>query len=593
MKRICTFLLLALAITHLPAQNTENLPRYLTNAERALLDQYSPPASRGIEFPPPFENIRTMAEWEEIQALTITWRSYPSILKQIVRASQDQTRVIIFSENPGQTESYLLGSSAGGPLDNLDNIEIVNAQSNSVWIRDYGANTVYGNRVDTLFLVDWIYNRPRPDDDVIPDALAAYLELNLFSTSGAPNDIVNTGGNFMSNGQGQAFASELVLEENEPGATYSIEPKSEEEIDEVMAEFMGLNSYIKMTQLPYDIINHIDMHMKFLDEETLLVGEYPEGVADGPQINANIDYVINTFNSYFDTPFKVVRMPMPDSPGGSWPDDNPPASYRTYTNGIFVNKTYIYPSYREEYDTTAARIYQELLPGYNLVPIDCDNSGGNIIAAAGAIHCITHSVGVSDPLLIVHQPLADTEDEVNPYLVSAEIEHRSGIAGANLYWRLEGETAYNSVAMNFDAGNTWLGNIPAQDAGSTIQYYVEGLANNGKVQNRPIVAPEGFWHFEVLGAVLGLDQLESVQLKPVYPNPASNLLSIPVHSTWNSKLTISIFDATGRKIEDVFSGDLYGERRFSLFVDNYAPGTYLVVAKGKFGKKVSKLQVIH
>jgi hypothetical protein len=51
-----------------------------------------------------------------------------------------------------------------------------------------------------------------------------------------------------------------------------------------------------MPELPYDNISHIDMHMKLLDEETLLVSRYPDGVADGPQINQNINYVLNNFN---------------------------------------------------------------------------------------------------------------------------------------------------------------------------------------------------------------------------------------------------------------------------------------------------------
>jgi agmatine deiminase len=41
------------------------------------------------------------------------------------------------------------------------------------------------------------------------------------------------------------------------------------------------------------------------------------------------------------------------------------ASYRTYTNAVFVNNTIIFPTYREEYDTTAYRIWGEICPGYN------------------------------------------------------------------------------------------------------------------------------------------------------------------------------------------------------------------------------------
>ena len=52
---------------------------------------------------------------------------------------------------------------------------------------------------------------------------------------------------------------------------------------------MGISTYIKMETLPYDQIHHIDMHMKLLDEETILVGEYPEGKLMVPQIEANIE----------------------------------------------------------------------------------------------------------------------------------------------------------------------------------------------------------------------------------------------------------------------------------------------------------------
>ena len=73
-------------------------------------------------------------------------------------------------------------------------------------------------------------------------------------------------------------------------------------------------------------------------------------------------------------------------------------------------------------------IYEEALPGYNIVGIDCDNSGNNIISLSGAIHCITHSVGVNDPLLISFKQIEDVCVDESPY-VSFEslVKHRSGI----------------------------------------------------------------------------------------------------------------------------------------------------------------------
>lgn len=574
------------------AQTSEEiLPRFMTEAEKAKMGSYSFPQAKGIETPPPFQNLRTMAEWEEIQALTITWEGFPRILKQITRAAMEETKVIIFSDNPTSTENYLMGNAAGGPLPSLENVQIVDAATNSIWIRDYGANSVYGNRVDTLMLVDWIYNRPRPADDVLPDVLDDVLGLDLYTTTSDPNDLVNTGGNFMSDGQGTAFASELILAENEVDNEYQVSPKTEEEIDAIMNGFQGISRFVKMTALPYDIINHIDMHMKLLDEKTLLVGSYPEGIADGPQINANTDFVINNFLNYYGEEYDVVRIPMPDSPSGLYPDDNPAGYYRTYTNGVFVNKTFIYPSYREEYDTTAARIYEDLLPGYTLVPIDCDDQGSQIIALAGAIHCITHSVGVNDPMLIVHNALADTDDAVNPYEVMATVEHRSGIASSTMHWRLEGNEEFESVEMTAGEGVEWLGNIPAQEVGSIIEYYVSAIAENGKTQVRPLVAPEGFWSFEVLGTITSVNTQDLISLANVYPNPATDLVSIPINAERRLDVTVYMTDITGKIVKEIHSGEIVGDRRLSVFVNDLAPGVYTVVADGTFGRTATPLLV--
>ena len=44
----------------------------------------------------------------------------------------------------------------------------------------------------------------------------------------------------------------------------------------------------------------------------------------------------------------------------------------------FLSTTVLVPFYRQEYDTIAQRIYEEALPGYNIVGIDVDNSGVNV-----------------------------------------------------------------------------------------------------------------------------------------------------------------------------------------------------------------------
>src|ERR1700741_910404 len=134
------------------------MPAYLQSVQQA-----GNPNARGIMTPPPFPNLRAMAEWEELQTLCITWTSFTSLHREIVRAARLETMVTIICSDSNTVKNYLtLGALP------LSNIKYLIAPFNTIWMRDYGANPVYGNNVDTLMLVDWIYNRPRPKDDSVP-----------------------------------------------------------------------------------------------------------------------------------------------------------------------------------------------------------------------------------------------------------------------------------------------------------------------------------------------------------------------------------------------------------------------------------------
>ena len=587
MKRILSVLFTTLILTSfLNAQ--VDLPRNLTPAEIEQIshgDFSIVNSDRGIESPPPFQNIRAMAEWEEIQCLTISWISYPTILKQIVAAARTQTLVVILSEDVQATQDYLY-SSAGGPgFTNMDNVIILPANYDSVWMRDYGANPAYANEVEDLFMVDWIYNRPtRPNDNSSPQYVADYLGLDLYTTTAAPEDLVNTGGNWMSDGFGTAIVSELILEENAVGNQYGVTAKSEAEIDAITESYLGVNRYIKMPVLPYDGIHHVDMHMKLIDEQTLLVGEYPNGISDGPQINANMDYVVSNFMNKWGEPYKTIRIPMPPSVAGNWPSSNPPASYRTYTNAVFVNKMVILPIYREQYDTTALRIWQEALPGYQIVGIDCDNNPDNIIAASGAIHCITHSVGVQNPMLISHNPLPDTDNTTSPYSVVAYMNHRDGIAAGRLYWKTSLNGSYAMVDMSSVGSNNWEGFIPAQPAGTRIYYYVEGEATTGKVLQRPMAAPDGYWSFDVLNG--NSINEEAFNFSRIYPNPASEITCVEFSARASQKAQAFIIDMQGRRVKEIYSGVLSPEQSKVFFnASDLVSGVYavqLITDKGAY-----------
>ena len=128
--------------------------------------------------------------------------------------------------------------------------------------RDYGPNTVYANDVEELYFIDWIYNRPRPKDDQVSQIVGDYMGVPVYSTTAAPTDMVHTGGNFMADGMHTGFSSKLVLNENDAPNQWGISNHDETAIDTIINNFMGIERYIKMEELVYDPIDHIDMHIK-------------------------------------------------------------------------------------------------------------------------------------------------------------------------------------------------------------------------------------------------------------------------------------------------------------------------------------------
>ena len=558
----------------------------LNNAEAAETDYRS---ALGVEItePPEFP-VRTMAEWEEIQSLVITWTSFPEILKQIAFHTKQECEVIIIANNPSSVTSYLTANNSGGPaFENLDNITIIQDNFDSIWGRDYGAHTIYKDDVDELMFVDWMYNRNRPADDLVPVTLAEHFEVPLYATTDAPYDLMATGGNWMSDGMGTAFSSELILEENSGGGTWwtQFPDHSLEDIEEIVNLFMGIDNYILMDVLPYDAIHHIDMHMKLLDEETIIIGQYPNGIADGPQIEANIEYVLNNYQSPFGTPYEIVRIPMPPE-GGSYPNSN--GDYRTYTNMVFVNKTVLVPVYEEQYDTPALAIIQEQLPGYNVVGIECND----IIPLSGAIHCITKAVGVDDPLLIIHDHLDDTEETSVDYEITASLQHASDIESATLHYRIMGSD-WVATALTPSSANDWTGSIPAQPVGTIIDYYIEGESNSGKQQVRPIVAPEGYWTFEVIGSTTAIGEYDDVEfISEIYPNPANSITVLRASLPANEEVNITLNDMLGRTVEVIFSGTVIGgEQKFFFNAAAIPAGAYNVTIQAGNSTQTERLMI--
>ncbi|HPJ46220.1 MAG TPA: agmatine deiminase family protein [Tenuifilaceae bacterium] len=504
MQRFASLLLLVFFSSYIVAQ--EPLPKGFTDYEFTIWDEYlkNLPNDKGTS--PPDEAPRSVAEWEEMQGVIVTWAAYSSNLREIIRNAKEYVKVYVVCSSQTNVESYL---TSGGVT--LDNIEFIVAPFNSVWVRDYGPHCVYLNGTNELAIVDWVYNRPRPQDDEIPSVVATHLNLPLYQITSSPNRLVATGGNFMSDGASTGFSSKLILEENDG--------LNENDINQIIYKYMGIDPYIKMNTLPYDGIHHIDMHMKLLDEETLLVGQYPQGISDGPQIESNLSYVLSNYKTIYGTDFRVVRIPMPSDEYGHYPSQG--SDYLTYTNSVILNGLVLVPIYGRPQDSEALEIYRNAMPGYNVVGLDMRN----VIPASGAIHCITKEIAAADPILISHAPLRDgISYNEEGYEVLASITSSAEIENATLFWSSDTAAGFQEISMILEQ-EAYTATLPALEVGAKVFYYIAATNANEKTITKPIVAPKGLYVFTVEQAV-SVSEVDFLNRVSVFPNPATNELKV-------------------------------------------------------------------
>ncbi len=453
------------------------MPKWMTEQEKLIFQDYLDNLPQPRSTSPPSAIPRTPGEFEELMGVIITWAAYSPELREITRHARTAVTVYIITDNVGGVQNYLINGGVS-----LDNIFFVQAPFNSVWVRDYGPQSTYLNGTDELAFVDWSYNRPRPADNQIPQFMANYFGLPIYQMAYQSTLLTATGGNFMTDGHGTGFSSKLILSEN-PSLT-------EIQIDQIKYEFKGIHTYIKMDELPYDNISHLDMHMKLLDEETLLVGEFPTGVSDGPYIEANLEYLLNNYTTCYDRPYNVVRVPMAPSPTGNYP---PNAYYRTYTNSVILNNVVLVPTYGKYTDSEALAIYEEAMPGYQIFGINMDN----VISASGAIHCITREIAAPDPIFISHPSIRWEEvEELEAYEVKAFISNQAGIEHAEVYWTTDPDFGFESIDMVLQ-NDTFYAHIPAQECFTQIHYYISATNSNEKTITKPLVAPNGYYSFTV------------------------------------------------------------------------------------------------
>jgi len=214
-----------------------------------------------------------------------------------------------------------------------------------------------------------------------------------------------TGGNFMTDGYGMGFSTELMINEND---------MDQDEFSDIVNEYLNIDNYHIFENPNQESIQHIDCLAKLVNSETIIIKQVPES---SPEYECMEDFADSFYqlNTFYDRPFKIHRILCPEINGGPW-ETNPVAAY---TNSLILNDKVLVPQYGIPEDAQAIQSYRDAMPGYDVIGFNHDI--GNPWYSEDALHCRT--MGVFDPSMmhISHKSIR-SEELINNETIYIEAE---------------------------------------------------------------------------------------------------------------------------------------------------------------------------
>lgn len=417
------------------------------------------------ETDPPPEPVRNIAEFEQMQAVLIRY-SFGIPYDLIAEMSENVTILTIVAgiNQENTVRSLFLSNNV-----NLDNCEFLYAATDTYWTRDYGPWFIIDGE-NEFGVVNFPYNRPRPNDNDIPIAVANYYGINLFGMN-----VIHTGGNYMTDGLGISASSDLVIAEN-PDLTTA-------EINQMMLDYLGIEQYHLLPDPNNTYIDHIDCWGKFLAADKILLRSVPPSHSQYDEIESIVDFFAAQVSSY-GTPFRIYRVYTPNN--------------EPYTNSLILNDKVLVPVTGSDWDEEALLAYQLAMPGYEVMGFD------GSWASTDALHCRTKGIADLGMLYIEHYPVHETVPANLDCILNARIEAYSGADLVTdsllIYYNINHGNHQVSPLTRVNR-DFFQGVIPGQAYQDTVFYYIYAADGSGRRVSHPRM---GFSdpHYFVIGPPL-------------------------------------------------------------------------------------------
>lgn len=351
------------------------------------------------------------AEFAEHEGCIIVWPERPGSWSFGAREAREAFTAVIKAIAASEKVYVIAGkasiNSAREMLQDIDNIDIINMETDDSWARDIGPTFVV-NSQSALRCINWNFNAwggevdglyPSWDkDNAFAAAFAEKYDCRMYNA--AP--FVMEGGAIHSDGEGTVMVTETCL------LSAGRNPElTKEQIEEKLQDYLGAK---KVIWLPCGIYNdetneHVDNVCAFTAPgEVVLAWTDKE---DDPQYTMSLACLqkLEAETDACGRKIKVHKLPIPDVPvciredevgGYDFEDgeDMREAGERlaaSYVNFYIANKSVVMPAFggeNEESDIRAEKILQELFPDRQVVVVPARA----ILTGGGNIHCITQQI---------------------------------------------------------------------------------------------------------------------------------------------------------------------------------------------------------
>ena len=363
--------------------------------------------------------VRPMVEWEPMRAIMLSvpayMTQYANAWSTLVNIGFQASKVaeVWYIVSADSVASALMTSLLDMGLDVAEigqKVKFLVQPLNSVWLIDSGPLPIVDPDTSTFAFLDFRYYHDRPYDDGNPSWLGRQVDLlGLDAPINTYRPALSTeGGTFQATEDGLCITGNRQIYHmscGRPGgcdASLRTMPLAEIqehpltlEIEAIWREYAGCVDTVVTNSISDDGTGHIDMYLKVLDTNRVLIGYYEapfEGQAEtnAARMDANAEFLANYVKPDGNT-FTVERIIMPGHRSVQGEEGGSKMPF-TYVNSTFINGLNLWPAYTfadwSESRALAQSQWEALMPDMDHVWIDSEE----LSFWSGAIHCVTRTI---------------------------------------------------------------------------------------------------------------------------------------------------------------------------------------------------------